>query len=229
MTVEDRVRRALHADAARLEVPTRPSLAELEQRTQRRPWRWVVAAGAAAAALALVALVAVMVGLLPRPEVEIGPADDPEAMPAHDLLVDPETDEIVAEGTVAEVRWLVAARAGELMCLGVRIDSEELSDGRTSCSRAAASRGEVAHIGATEQGVVAIAGWVGEDVARAVWELPDGDMELELEQRPGLAIRVFGAAGQPGDEITIVRFYDHDGRSLGGVGVAGARHEMDGD
>lgn len=220
MKVEERVRRALLDDASKLEVPRRPSLADLDRARRRSRWVWVAAAVAVAS---VVVGVAVAVGVMPQGTVTIGPGDGQTSpdIPSHDLQYD--DDEVFAQGTSNGVPWEAAAIGGEHPCVGVRVESDRRFLGSSRCGPLDSSPVMAINQTDPDAGVVAIAGWVSDEVARLVWELPDGTLELQLERHDGLPARVFGAAATPGEEGSALWAYDDTGRRIGGTGVTGAR------
>lgn len=220
MNVEERVRRALREDASKLEVPPRPSLADLERPKGRR-WVWVVAAAVTLAASVVVAMVAV--GPMPENTVTIGPGDTltSPGVPPGALRFD--EGEVFAEGTRDGVGWIAVAAGGEHPCVGVQVDLGDKRLASSACGPLRTSPIRATHQTDPEAGVVAIAGWVSDEVARVVWELPDETRDLRLERRDDLPGRVFGAAASPGEDVSVLWAYDDTGRQLGGTGVPGAR------
>jgi hypothetical protein len=231
MNVEERVRHALQQDGERIEVPPPPSRAALERPRRRSPRRLVLAAGAAAAVLLLIALL--VPRLIPSRMVEIAPVDDPPDL-FHEPGVqwpdffDPTGEHVFADGVFGDLRWVAAANEGHLRCVGVQIQGEQRAEAVSGCGPGSPSPVVATHTGVGEDGVMAVAGWVSDDVARLVWELPEADVELELTTHGDLPVRLFGGAGKPGDEVTILRAYDSTGRSLGGTGIRGASRGGDG-
>lgn len=226
MNVEERVRRALHEDASKLEVPPRPSLANLERSNRRSRWAWAAAAAVVVAASVAVAVVAT--GLVPENTVTIGPGDEPTSLGTPPDALRFDDDEVFAEGTRDGVRWIAAATGGEHPCVGVQVDLGDKRLASSECGPLHTAPIRATHQTDPEAGVLAIAGWVSEEVARVVWELPDETRDLPLEQREGLPGRVFGAAASPGEDVSVLWAYDDTGHQLGGTGVPGA-HEPNGD
>lgn len=225
MNVEERVRRALHEDASKLEVPPRPSLTDLERPKGRNRWVWAAAAAVVAASV-VVAVVAV--GLMPENTVTIGPGGSPTSPGVPDGALLFAEGEVFAEGTRDEVGWIAVATGGEHPCVGVQVDLGDKRLASSACGPLRTSPIRATHQTDPDAGVVAIAGWVSDEVARVVWELPDETRDLRLERHDGLPGRVFGAAASPGEDVSVLWAYDDTGRQLGGTGVPGA-HESNED
>jgi hypothetical protein len=219
MRIEERVRDALHADAARLQVPEPPPIAVLEVRRRLSPWRLgLVAAAAVALVVALVTFTA-----LPGVRVEFFDGDPDDALPLDEEPggLDFDGEEVFASGRLTdEVRWVAAARMGELLCVGAALEGPGLRERTSSCEPATTTVLRVSPVARADEGHLAISGWVSDEVARVVWELPAGPVELELHERADLPVRVFAAGGEHPDEITFVSAYDADGQRLGTTGIA---------
>lgn len=223
MNVEDRVRRALHADADRLEVPPRPSLEVLERRRRVAP-RW---AGPAAAAAALAVLVVAVMMLLPSPTVEV--LDPPDDVPrglddGQTVSFDPDSEDVFATGeTEGGLRWVAAARIGALPCIGVSIEANGGKYSAVSCSPRTPVPIQAVRTTINEAtAAIGVAGWVSDEVDRVVWELPGGPQEITIRRHGDLPARVFGAAAPLPDSVTMLVAYDSAGRRLGAIGVGDA-------
>lgn len=113
------------------------------------------------------------------------------------------------------------------LCVGVAIEGPSLRESAVSCEPATGSVIRLTPVARPDHGHLAIAGWVSDEVARVVWELPDRDVELELHERADLPVRVFADGREHPEEITFIFAYDADGQRLGGTGIASREASSD--
>jgi hypothetical protein len=225
MTIEERVREALRADAQRLELPPTPPLERLRAgRSRPLAGRLVVAGASLAGVVALLAVVLWLPSELPSPDVDsIAASVPPDPSAPHGLSFDPDGGEVFAEGEAArDVVWRAAAsHEGQLehvdfgrLCVGIALEQGSLDVGQRGSCEAEPDGLVIAHHEGQGE-VVAAVGAVPDEVLRVVWELPDGERELELHEQPGVPQRLFaaaasGIAGQPSRVVG----YDADGHEL---------------
>lgn len=155
------------------------------------------------------------------------PLDAPTAVARTEdsLTVSFEDDvgDVFATGeTERGVRWVAAARRGEPPCVGVRIEARRGKDSAVSCSPRTPTPIQAVRTANEVMSVVAVAGWVSDDVSRIVWELPDGPQAVTIHALDRLPSRVFAAAGPLPGTVTMLVAYDSTGQPLGGLGIAGA-------
>lgn len=219
MNVEQRVRAALLEDGRRVQVPPAPPVSDLLR--SRGPSRLVVGV-AAAAALVIVFLLADWAG---PSGLEIGPADDAAGV-SSDTLVSYDGGDVFASGvTDGGMDWTGAANVSDrLPCIGIRIRGSGVAAAVAGCSpvRPAIAVRLAAATPTADRGVVGVAGWVSDEVARLVWLVPEGTIEFELHTKPGLPARLFSGAAHVGAEATMIEAYDAEGDRLATVGVAGS-------
>lgn len=238
MTVEERVRAALRADADRMEVPRAPEVEDLPDARRLSPWR----VGLVAAALVLAAVLLVDVPGLPTAGIDPIGLIDPVAPPSAATPPTSETPpfdpgenlsylnfdgpDVFASGTMDGYSWSGAARLRRDFCIGASIRGSGARHSGSSCGSLDnhRSRGPITVVSADGgEGGLAVAGWVTDEVSRVVWELPDGPVELELIDHPDAPGRVFAGAGRVGGEVTLVWAYDAEGTRLGAAGVSTQR------
>lgn len=223
MNIEQRVRTSLTEDGRRIEVPPVPPLSELV-RSQGRSR--LLLGGLAAAAVLLVGLVVVVMGDWARPGgLEIGPADEPDRA-TFGPIVSYDGGDVFASGvTDRGVDWTGAANVTErLPCVGIQVSAPGVVEEAAGCHdvRSAVAVRLAAVVRPADHGVVGVAGWVSDDVARLVWVLPDGTVELDLHTKPGLPARLFAGGAHVAPETTMIEAYDAAGDRLATIGVAGS-------
>lgn len=213
MNIEERVRQALVADGRSVQVPPRPTTSELHDRSERRLRRWPVAAVAAATVVA----VAIAIGVIRPIRVQVDwlvPGEGSET-----VSFEPSGPDVFATGTVGAASWVAAARVrDDLVCVGMLVEHPSSSDSSVGCGQ---RRPVPITIGASQarHGVVAVAGTVSDEVARLVWELPDGPIELAIERHPEIDLRLFADAAPVDAPITMLRAYDQAGNPLAAAGI----------
>lgn len=220
MNVEERVRQALQHDAARVEVPARPDPAALASERRSSGWRVAVLVAAATAVVLAIIGVGRPFGLSIDP---VDPVDPPPSAPPPSWSFDADSPDVFAAGaTDGGVSWFAAAALVDdrMWCAGIRFGGAS-SHGATGCS----SRRPLAPIQVTVardgQGTVAVVGTVtADDAVVAVWELPDGPVELELHDLPDLGARGFAGAAEAVTGVTMIWLYDEAGQRLAGTGLS---------
>lgn len=220
MSVEQRVRAALLEDARHLEVPPAPPVSDLLHSPGRS--RSVVGVAVAAAALLVIFAVADWAG---PSRLEIGPADEADGE-RSDTLVSYDGRDVFASGvTDGGVDWTGAADVSDhLPCIGIQIRGPGVAEAVAGCSpvRPGTAVRLAAATPTADRGVVAVAGWVSDEVARLVWSVPEGAIELDLHTKQGLPVRLFAGAAHVDAEPTMIEAFDTEGDRLAIVNVAGS-------
>lgn len=182
------------------------------RRQQRTRW----AAACAVVGTALAASVAGVAALAPD-DAGVLLAPGAEALP---VPFDPAEAEAFANGeTDGGVRWAAAARDGDPPCIGLVVRVREGMRSSAGCEPVTGVPVQATAYGAGQFGIrsLGVTGWVSEEVSRVVWERPDGRVELDIHERPGLPARVVAAFDDdPPAGPTALVALDRAGSRIGG-------------